>query len=526
MDCITDHKECRGPETEAGWLPTRLIDVGLPETPRQPRLVLSADIKRRDRSRQVYVTLSHRWASSGVQLKLKSCNIDILMQSIPLQNLSSTFLDAIRVTRDLGVRYLWIDSLCILQDSKADWEAESRDMGKVYEYCLLNIAATGNSDNGGGLFQKRDSSFVSRFRFRIQYKDHDQVYSAPRLPRMWDQYISNSVLNKRGWVLQERILSPRTLHFASQLFWECRILQASETVMQGINSDDSVTPVWGEKYCKVNLKRFRPSYGGKKPWFGLIELYARCSITEPADRLMAVAGLAKEYMLRSYDNHTYLAGLWKEHLPFNLLWWLEKATGTVEYAAEYRCKVFVFKTQRLANERIGPSWSWAALDYTSGVLEDLTVAWRALWPLVKVVDAVITPRGSDVFGVLEGGHILLKGRVGQTFSLAAWKALSEPSISVKLDVEAIADVEPLHCLPIMVGWNEKVAGNSRWVHCLLLERFGPFRERCNSGLTRVGVVKVSLEAEDFNSLPHEIRWVVEFVKSTPPFWKLEDVTIY
>jgi hypothetical protein len=176
----------RGPETEAERLPTRLIDVGRPETPQQPRLVLSADIKLRDIklrawNRLAYVTLSHRWESSGVQLKLKSCNIDMLMQSIPLRNLSSTFLDAIRVTRALGVRYLWIDSLCILQDNKTDWEAESSDMGKVYQHCLLNIAATGDSDNGGGLFQKRDSSFVAPSRFRIQYRHHNQVLAYPSL---------------------------------------------------------------------------------------------------------------------------------------------------------------------------------------------------------------------------------------------------------------------------------------------------------------------------------------------------------
>jgi hypothetical protein len=115
--CTTQHAKCRELHPAADWLPARLIDVGVLKDSQQPRLIITSELK--NGSNNSYVTLSHRWASTHV-VKLESSNIDSFSQCIPLESLSNTFLDAIRVTRALGVRYLWIDSLCIIQDSLAD----------------------------------------------------------------------------------------------------------------------------------------------------------------------------------------------------------------------------------------------------------------------------------------------------------------------------------------------------------------------------------------------------------------------
>lgn len=126
-NCLANHVECREMQSHDNWLPTRLIDVDLSSSQPKPRLVITSQLG--VGTNASYVTLSHRWASTNV-LELKSSNLDSFKERIPMETLSTTFLDAIKVTRDLGFRYLWIDSLCIIQNSQADWQSESVEMGK------------------------------------------------------------------------------------------------------------------------------------------------------------------------------------------------------------------------------------------------------------------------------------------------------------------------------------------------------------------------------------------------------------
>jgi hypothetical protein len=338
INCITHHAKCREQHTTADWLPTRLIDVGLPRDSQQPRLILTSELK--SGSNNSYVTLSHRWASTHV-VKLESSNIDSFRQCIPLGSLSSTFLDAIRVTRALGVRYLWIDSLCIIQDSLADWQAESTEMGSIYRNCVCNIAATSSSDNGGGLFQERNTHWVTPNKVRIQYEGHDKIYLAS-LYGPWGKWISRSALNKRGWVLQERLLSPRTLHFASQLFWECRMLQACETYPEGMPSGDNCYTELDGFELPISLKNWHEEFKGTEFWINVVQTYGRCSITRPDDRLIAIAGVAKS--LQPLVNDEYLAGLWKKDLPYNLVWFLTNIDGKLQLSERYRCTVSVLST--------------------------------------------------------------------------------------------------------------------------------------------------------------------------------------
>lgn len=120
------------------------------------------------------------------------------MQRIPTESLPHAFLDAIDFTRSLGVRYIWIDSLCILQDSRDDWQAEALQMHKIYRNCVCNIAATGSSDNGGGLFQDRNKAWVTPGKVRIQYSGHDRVYLAS-LGSLWGRWVSRFTLNREDW---------------------------------------------------------------------------------------------------------------------------------------------------------------------------------------------------------------------------------------------------------------------------------------------------------------------------------------
>jgi hypothetical protein len=211
-------------------------------------------------------------------------------------------------------------------------------MGSIYRNCVCNIAATGSSDYGGGLFQERNTHWVTPNKVRIQYKGHDKTYLASLLDP-WGKWISRSALNRRGWVLQERLLSPRTLHFANQLFWECRMLQACETYPEGMPSDDvRYTEVHGEE-LPISLKNWPEEFEGTDFWIDVVQTYGRCSITKPGDGLIAIAGVAKS--LQPLINDEYLAGLWKKDLPHNLVWPLVNVEGEVQLLERYRCTASV-----------------------------------------------------------------------------------------------------------------------------------------------------------------------------------------
>ena len=297
--------------------------------------MISSDLNLRH-IKPLYTCLSHRWSDENM-LKLSASNIDTLKREIPLESLSPTFRDALQVTRKLGARYLWIDSLCILQDSLKDWHAESVEMGKVYNHSLCNIAANASSDIGGGLFQERETRFITPYKLRIVFSGHDETYCFFRA-NMWCAYITDATLNKRGWVFQERMLSPRTLHYSHQLFWECQTLQACETFPAGLPGGLNDFADHNDAWLPITLKNWR-DIGQLWDWGDAIQIYSNCRLTNLEDRLIAIAGIAKE--VQPYLKDEYLAGLWKKDLPHNLLWSLVNVSDrAVEKPMTYRCKSF------------------------------------------------------------------------------------------------------------------------------------------------------------------------------------------
>jgi hypothetical protein len=203
-------------------MPSRLLDLGLPS---QPQLRLWLTNKTSHRS--PYMTLSHCWAQLQIK-RLETTNLQSLCEGITLSELPKTFQDAIKFTRASGVRYLWIDSLCIVQDAISDWQTESAVMGDVYKNAICNIAATAAPDGRFGCFFERDPELVVPCRvhsksFPKQGSDCDLFELVPNA--IWAPNVDNAPLNSRSWVMQERFLSPRIVHCGkNQLFWECREL--------------------------------------------------------------------------------------------------------------------------------------------------------------------------------------------------------------------------------------------------------------------------------------------------------------
>ena len=140
------------------------------------------------------------------------------MNGIPFSELPRTFQDAVHITRRLGIQYLWIDSLCIIQGDAEDWDRESKQMEQVYSSAYATISASCASGNDDGFLKPR----ISR---ECVMKTDVLAGSTVYLCRAIDDFdndVEKADINKRGWILQERALSRRTMYFTeNQTYWEC-----------------------------------------------------------------------------------------------------------------------------------------------------------------------------------------------------------------------------------------------------------------------------------------------------------------
>ncbi|KAJ6006655.1 hypothetical protein N7451_004599 [Penicillium sp. IBT 35674x] len=164
-DCDKNHTGCRregAPHTDDRF--SRILDVGNVSDAPNVNLCLSDGLEHDTK----YATLSHCWGGATLEIpSLTTKNYEKFLQRITIMDLPQTFQDAIQLTRRLGLRYLWIDSLCIMQDSREDWLDQSAVMGSIYQGSYLNIAATKSTDPSGGLFTTRNPFVVTPLRVPI-----------------------------------------------------------------------------------------------------------------------------------------------------------------------------------------------------------------------------------------------------------------------------------------------------------------------------------------------------------------------
>ncbi|TVY81122.1 hypothetical protein LSUE1_G005745 [Lachnellula suecica] len=351
QNCLTSHVQCKNSSVSTPWkLPSRILDVRGPGQPHKVSLHIS---NRHPLTENIpYATLSHCWGTIPI-IKLLKSNLEELAEAIDLTTLPKTFLEAIEVTQTLGIRYLWIDSLCIIQDSAEDWKAESALMGDIYQHGMINIAAAVGPNAKAGCFADRDLSLIQpRIVIDVQGSAHVIEH-----PKIWDYSVSGNRLNSRAWVFQERMLSPRTIHFtARQLFWECHETEACERFPDGFPIQMSRRKYF---HFDKNVPSIRTKPGYKtlfskdvvnnpvatmNPWSQMIKTYSSCQLTYNSDKLVAISGMANK--MQSVTDNSYVAGLWRESLPFDLLWWVTPESSSISVRPP---------------EYIAPTWSWASV---------------------------------------------------------------------------------------------------------------------------------------------------------------------
>ena len=333
-----------------------------------------------------YIALSHCWGQSPI-FTLCAETEEHLSTGIPPSTLPATFRDAIQVARWFGVEYLWIDSLCIRQDSVEDWLRESQTMKNVYTNALLTIAAAGAKDSSVGCFRPRNPISIETPRVQPSWSglSSDPFCIVDR--NLWKSGIDYSPLLARAWVVQERFLSSRTLYFGEkQMFWECCHYDACETFPVGRHGLFSTPPNNGPK--KVRHSGLMHS----EIWLTAAQCYSEALLTKASDKLIAISGIAEEMQLLLKDD--YLAGLWKRDFGEHLSWRLKQTRQT--RPKPYRA----------------PTWSWLSVD---GALE-LNRPWgaRMLIEILEVHVDLVDPRHRT--GNIRHAFIRINGQLKE----AAW----------------------------------------------------------------------------------------------------------
>jgi len=338
--CTASHHSCQPLRTAISFRPTRLLKVSGPLDIDGIRLIEKDEIP----NEVTYTTLSHCWGLV-LQFKLTSKNIDSLKKGISLAELAKTFQDAVEVTRRLGVDYIWIDCFCIIQDSPDDWAHESVLMQHVYGHSYCNIAATDSHDGRGGCFRTRDTNALKPL--RVGFTDYYLLDVG-----IWWNHFKNGPLNRRAWVLQERLLAPRVLHFdRDQLVWECSELTACERFPTGFN--DLITgpllrtPL--ESTLRSALETGPQGRAIYDIWKPIVQAYTSSALTKESDRLIALHGVAMK--IKELLGCQYAAGLFSKDMESQLAW-----------------KVINNANSSRSATPIAPSWSWASITGPIGML--------------------------------------------------------------------------------------------------------------------------------------------------------------
>lgn len=369
------------------------------------------------------MALSHCWGPGQRVPKTLKSTLEDHRKQISVTSLTKTFKDAIQITRRLNIRYLWIDSLCIVQDDPADFFRECSRMYMIYSRALCTIAAMDSEDGDGGCFIPRDPYQVKPC--EISFEDGPSDYRILRISPNFGSWLDavSGPLGSRGWALQEHQLSPRVLIYTKKrLLWECRTHRASEDRprMETKYGVGRVTQL-RRRLLDHNPVALRPSEIKKElldRWYDLVDDYSRRDLTHYTDKLPAFSGIAAVVgKLRPKD--TYLAGLWRNDIIRGLSWFLDVQPTDQKFLTAYHRRQSNYKPQPdstwpppLLDDAI-PSWSWAAFN---GPIMHYGKDWSRDWSdnmlphsgsSLKLVEAKTTLEGPDIFGRVKCGEIRL-----------------------------------------------------------------------------------------------------------------------
>ncbi|KAI0837762.1 HET-domain-containing protein [Hypoxylon sp. FL0890] len=403
-ECNRGHLFCRPPNPS--FNPTRLIHLA---DENSARLVLT----RGQLTSHKYVAFSHCWGKAKT-LKLLQANLQTLLNSIHIDDLPTSYKEAILITMALGYRYIWIDSLCIIQDSMEDWTKEAAMMQDVYENSSLNICASAAAENSEASFEFRDPAIISPPEVVSSWTGLEvQTYRVADA-EMFEKEIEFSPLRQRAWVLQEVWLSRRSLSLTkTQFWWECKQKIACEAYPRGMPSELIHENIARDMHERNEMCRRTQSLSSDqimsfehsgateqeidRQWYDLVESYSNCGLTNPSDKLIAFSGITQHFCRKySLVDDDYIAGIWRWQLPAALCWQTQKH-GPTHRPDVYRA----------------PSWSWASVEGSLHfTLHNENIEIEKVKHLCNVLDIQLHYANMRYkTGLLNGGCIHLCGQV-------------------------------------------------------------------------------------------------------------------
>ncbi|RTE68882.1 hypothetical protein BHE90_016739 [Fusarium euwallaceae] len=400
------------------------------DTPRPPTRLLDLRVGDKDLVKlyethgaetDLYIALSHCWGPHGLPAAAKTTIATKYdrMQGIRIENLPKSFRDAIAICHELGIRYLWIDSLCIIQQDKDDWEKECSRMRDVYRNSYLTISVARSGDSSEGCFSTRPSKHMSTKVGSINHQG--QIYDVMARESInhyqiaaSDSFDSDFPLFSRAWTFQERLLPRRVVHYGEkELIWECNTVcdcecGASQEILAPWGYDNSTKVIFAHM---MSQPRQGPEF--RRNWAILMRRFSLMKLSFDADRLPSLSGLVQD--LECSDTGRYLAGLWERELPW-MIGWMSMGKG-------------LCRPSSVPNP---PSWSWTSVEnvwLSWNYSADLNGhgEWTAMWPngrdlmerndAFRIVQCSVkckdyTPLGQhDAFGRVSSGTLLVTGRL-------------------------------------------------------------------------------------------------------------------
>jgi hypothetical protein len=434
----------------APFMPKRTINVGSEYLNQEPFLAIHD--QNGGSGDTAWATLSHCWGGTSPLTTTKD-TIKEHQRRIPLESMPRTFRDAVVIARKLGIQHVWIDSLCIVQDSDEDWRQESSHMADIYRFSVVNIAAEASRHANDGIFKPRPEDSVSVILPLTRAEHHldGEVHICPALDN-WETSMSHkvSVLATRGWVLQESLLSPRTIHYgAEQIFWACGSVILAEGDMDPPPKGSYSSSLWDWHFSKRFLKNpdTATSNGMEslsnvwyKRWYEVVMNYSKRKLTRPSDVFPALSGLAQ---LFHQQLEGYVAGLFKGDLHRGLLW------HTSAFSQDERSPH-------------APTWSWAS------VIGTVTFEIRSGWEEVPgykatIVDVIVnssedesTRLDTAIFGQIQEAVLVVEGFWRST---ETWNRIKVPGNTGLWYLGDDLDEMKMSCL-FDIGSNEQHIGQN------------------------------------------------------------------
>jgi hypothetical protein len=382
-----------------------------------------------------YAALSYCWGNKE-QVITTTTNLQRHRNILSFKDLPATVKDAITVVSKLGIRRLWVDCLCIIQDDNDDKAREIAQMPLIYSQATVMIAASHAKSVHEGFLTDRMPHAGFELPYRCRNGEAGLITLRPGMGRYGEP---RQPLESRGWAFQERLLSPRILDYQSHhTEWVCQENKGDHRLTDG-NFDikdsnyDSDYDINFHPYIADDLSAFSAAIlqkgdtpsGNSTPftaernnidkylqiWYELVERYTLRDLTISADRILAISAIADRF--QPFLNDEYCAGHWKSRLHKELLWKsIEPVRGLKPRPSEYQA----------------PSWSWASicvpidtsLFTDQGRLDGSSE--KQIDDCFKILDCQIQLQSEEVgnkstevhrFGAVRSGTLVVKGRAQQ-----------------------------------------------------------------------------------------------------------------